>query len=431
MSVNYYALLGLNATASDSEVRQAYRRKVIQYHPDKRHLLADHDDCLARADEVFRLIQEAYETLSCPEKRCLYDFVGAFAALADAAIPDAQGLLHRGSTPPGSSSSGDLAACWFRHSPSPSGDGTASAPRCPPCPSTDTAASRSSGGSRGTAAQAGGPQPHGHSAATAVSAGTTLAQQPYGAVPAASASADVTHRLWLTLEEMYSGCVKQLRLARRVCRAAAAAPAVAAAAGPAGFWAACSAAAAAGMHLDVGGAPTATAAAAVLEHVEELFRVVVQPGWKAGMRVTFRGKGDELPGRCAGDMVLVVSQAAHSTFERRGHDLHTVLSVPLLAALAGGSVPLTTLDGRTLTLPLGPACLQPHSEHVLKGEGMPIMHPRPRQRPAPGGGAAAGGGGAEAAPAPTRGDLHVRFEVQFPQELTAQQKEELKEVLQR
>ncbi len=39
-------------------------------------------------------------------------------------------------------------------------------------------------------------------------------------------------------------------------------------------------------------------------------------------RLTLAGKGDEAPGRGAGDVVLVVRQALHARFERRGDDLH-------------------------------------------------------------------------------------------------------------
>jgi DnaJ-class molecular chaperone len=44
-------------------------------------------------------------------------------------------------------------------------------------------------------------------------------------------------------------------------------------------------------------------------------------------RLTLAGKGDEAPDRGAGDVVLVVRQALHARFERRGDDLHARVEV--------------------------------------------------------------------------------------------------------
>lgn len=67
-------------------------------------------------------------------------------------------------------------------------------------------------------------------------------------------------------------------------------------------------------------------------------QVEVKPGWKAGTRITFPGKGDERPGRPADDVVFVLKEAPHPRFTRSGNDLHTTVKVPLVTALTGGSV---------------------------------------------------------------------------------------------
>jgi len=63
---DYYKILGLEKDAGDSEIKKAYRRLAIQTHPDK-----NPDD--PKAEERFKDVGEAYETLSDPQKRQRYD----------------------------------------------------------------------------------------------------------------------------------------------------------------------------------------------------------------------------------------------------------------------------------------------------------------------------------------------------------------------
>jgi curved DNA-binding protein len=67
MSKDYYAILGVSCTASDAEIKKAYRKKAAKFHPDK-----------PTGDEAkFKEISEAYETLSDAEKRSMYDQFGS------------------------------------------------------------------------------------------------------------------------------------------------------------------------------------------------------------------------------------------------------------------------------------------------------------------------------------------------------------------
>ena len=62
---DYYAVLGVAANATLSEVKSAYRKKASQLHPDK--------NTASDAPAKFREVQEAYETLSEVDKRKSYD----------------------------------------------------------------------------------------------------------------------------------------------------------------------------------------------------------------------------------------------------------------------------------------------------------------------------------------------------------------------
>lgn len=103
--------------------------------------------------------------------------------------------------------------------------------------------------------------------------------------------------------------------------------------------------------------------------------------------------------------MFVIDEKPHDLFKRDGNDLIVTKRVSLAEAIGGTSVNITTLDQRSLCIPVT-NIVSPGYELVAAKEGMPITKE-------PG----------------HKGDLRIKFEVKFPTKLTQEQRAGLKRAL--
>ncbi len=319
---DYYKTLGAERGADEAALRSAYRKLARQHHPDLNP--GDKD-----AEERFKEVNEAYEVLSDPDKRKLYDRFGEdWQRYRDAGFTgDEPAGQTMGGRPGGAGYDPNDFGAWY------SGQQGAQAGEW----TFTTGGDEDGEGFSDFFQTLFGSRGRGRAGTTT----TTRMSRP-------RRGQDLDAPVEVTFEEAFKGTTRQLQLQ---------APETCPTCGGAGY---------------VRGAICPTCDGTGVTSRARTLEVTIPAGVATGSRVRIGGQGG--PGDNGGpngDVYLVVTMRPDARFEREGDDLRVEIDVPVTTAVLGGEALVPTPSGRVaLTIPAG---TQAGRSFRLRGQGMPRL----------------------------------------------------------
>ncbi len=103
---------------------------------------------------------------------------------------------------------------------------------------------------------------------------------------------------------------------------------------------------------------------------DKILEFNIKPGLKAGSKIKFSGVGDQEEGGTQ-DLHFIITEKEHPTLKREGDDIKTVIELDLKEALTGWQKTVTTIDGKQLSVRGGGPTAPGYQEH-FPGLGMPV-----------------------------------------------------------
>lgn len=302
MGFDYYGILGVKRSCNQLEIKRAYRRLALKYNPE-RH---DNDENMKR---IFALIGEAYEVLVDHKKRAVYDQYGEEG-------------LKRGVPGPTEyiqpySYHGEPLRTFheFFGTNNPYADLLDYYENPPP-----------------------------------------MFDSPLGK-GYKEKDATIVRPLALSLEEVYKGGLKKMKIQRLVFT---------------------------------------DETCSELKLREKVLSIPIKPGIYPNTEVRFKEEGDQGPTRIPADVIFITEDRPHDTYVRSGlSDLLSVHTVSLEESLCGILITLNTLDDRVLRIKITDV-ITPTYEKIIEDEGLPVP----------------------ACPTKAKGNLILRFRVVFPEYLS-------------
>lgn len=358
---DYYEVLGIQKGASEDEIKQAYRKAALKWHPDR--WVSGTDAEKKTAEENFKEASEAYSVLSDPQKKAKYDQFG-FAGVDPGAGPDwSQGFGNLN----------DILNNLF-------GGGF----------------SFGGGGFSGFESFFGGGRSQG---------------------PRTVRGRDIRTRVNLTLEEVASGCVKEVSIERnRPCSECGGRGAksesdiktcpnchgsgqvqrmVNSLFGRTVTYETCPQCGGEGKIVSN---PCRRCGGSGVERRRETVKVKIPAGVEDGMQITVSGEGNSAPrGGVSGDLLVVVSVQQHPQLQRDGANLFYTRVISVTDAMLGTTLDIPALGGAQ-KLKVDPGT-QSGTVVRMRGQGLPTVN----------------GYG--------RGDLYVKILVWIPRKLRGSEKE--------
>lgn len=318
---DYYEVLGVSREASDQEVKSAYRKQALKYHPDRNP--GDHT-----AEEKFKEASEAYQVLSDADKRAAYDRYGhagvngsGFAGSPFAGGVDLSDIF------------GDLFGEMF------------------------TMGGAARGGGRGS-------------------------RQQRGDDLRFDLTIDFEDAIFGTEKEVKIRRMEICGTCQGRGSASGRGPSVCTHCQgrgqiryQQGFFSVARTCVACGGTGTVIGDPCTSCRGEGRTTAEIKMKVKVPPGVEEGTRIRYGGEGDAgRLGGLKGDLYVILSIRPHDFFERQGHDLHCVVPISFPQAAMGDEFEIPGIDGPIrIKIPEG---TQSGKELRIRGRGMPYLNDR-------------------------------------------------------